>query len=69
MSKPFLQKLSSEQTNNSWASQQALAILAVDGIRPTKACIALMQSVENGSLSHAQAIQSVIDRARTYAKH
>lgn len=52
----------------SWASCQALAILAVDGIRPSNKGLALMQSIDSGTMTHAQAIQSIIERARQYAK-
>jgi hypothetical protein len=52
----------------SWASSQALAILAVDGIRPSNKGLALMQSIDSGTMTHAQAIQSIIERARQYAK-
>lgn len=53
----------------SWASSQALAILAVDGIRPSNEGVALMQSIDAGTMTHAQAIQSIIERARLYANH
>jgi hypothetical protein len=49
----------------SWASSQALAILAVDGIRPSSEGVVLMQSIDAGTMTHAQAIQSIIERARS----
>jgi hypothetical protein len=61
-------KTTSHQTE-SWASSQALAILAVDGIRPSSKGVALMQSLDAGTITHAQAIQSIIERASLYAKH
>jgi hypothetical protein len=62
------QKATSSQAQ-SWASSQALAILAVDGIRPSNEGIALMQSIDAGTMTRAQAIQSIIERARLYANH
>ena len=62
------QKSTPSQTE-SWASSQALAILAVDGIRPSSKGVALMQSLDAGTITHAQAIHSIIERARLYAKH
>jgi len=53
----------------SWASRQALAILAVDGIRPSNSGVALMQAVEAGSITRAKAVQSIIERARLHANH
>ena len=50
-----------------WASSQALAILAVDGIRPSNEGVALMQSIDAGTMTREQAIQSIIERARLYA--
>ena len=52
----------------SLASLPALSILAVDGICPSSAGVALMQSIDSGAITRTQAIQSVIDRARLYAK-
>lgn len=51
----------------SLASRQALAILDVDGIRPSHAGVALMQSIDSGAMAHAQAIQAIVTRARLYA--
>jgi len=48
-------------------SQQALAILAVDNIHPSPAGVALMQSIEAGSMTRVQAIQCIVERARRYA--
>jgi hypothetical protein len=45
-----------------------LAILAVDGIRPSNKGLALLQAIDSGTMTHAQAIQSIIERARQYAK-
>lgn len=49
------------------ASRQALAILAVDDIRPSSAGVALLRSIDSGAITRTQAIQSVIERARLYA--
>jgi hypothetical protein len=68
MRQPILQPTSASHSMSP-ASRQALAILAVDGIRPSQTGIALMQSVDSGSMTHAQAIQLVIERAQLYAKH
>jgi hypothetical protein len=61
-------KNASPSQPGSWALNQALAILAVDGIRPSNNGLALMQSIDSGTITHAQAIQSIIERARQYAK-
>ena len=58
---------SASQKGLSLASRQALAILAVDDIRPSSAGVALMQSIDSGAITRTQAIQSVIERARLYA--
>jgi hypothetical protein len=51
----------------SWASQQAMAISAVDNIQPSAAGLDLMRSMDSGVISYEQAIQSIIDRAHRYA--
>lgn len=61
-------KPKSAPTVMSLASRQALAILAVDGIRPSSAGVALLQSIDSGAITRTQAIQSVIERAHLYAK-
>jgi hypothetical protein len=60
---------SSSQQAASWASRQALAILAVDGIHVSSKGVALIESIDAGTLTHAQAIQAIIERARLYAGH
>jgi hypothetical protein len=67
---PFtLQQQPAPLDQMSSASRQALAILAVDGIRPSHAGVALMQSIDSGSMTHAQAIQTIVERVRLYANH
>ena len=51
----------------SWASQQAMAISAVDNIQPSAAGLDLMRSMDSGAISYEQAIQSIVDRAHRYA--
>jgi hypothetical protein len=51
----------------SLASRQALAILAVDGIRPSNVTMALMQAIDSGEITHDQAIQAILERARRMA--
>lgn len=53
----------------SWASNQALAILAVDNIRPSRAGVALMHSIDAGTMTHAEAIEAILERAHLYADH
>ena len=51
----------------SWASQQAMAISAVDNIQPSAAGLDLMQAMDAGTISYEQAIQSILDRAHRYS--
>ena len=63
----FIPAKTTSHQAQSWASSQALAILAVDGIRPSSEGVALMKSIDAGTMTRAQAIQSIIERARLYA--
>jgi hypothetical protein len=63
----FIPAKTTSHQAQSWASSQALAILAVDGIRPSSEGVALMRSIDAGTMTRAQAIQSIIERARLYA--
>lgn len=49
------------------ASQQALAILAVDGVQLSLAGVALLQALDAGTMTHSEAVQSIKDRAAKYA--
>lgn len=49
------------------ASQQAVAILAVDGVQLSLAGVALLQALDAGTMMHSEAIQSIKDRAAKYA--
>ena len=57
-----------ESQELSWSSRQALAILAVDNIRPSEEAIALMRAIDAGKITHEQAIQSLLEKARRYAQ-
>jgi hypothetical protein len=65
-----LKSSNSEHTappRSSWASQQAVAILAVDDIRISPAGLVLMRALDAGTMTHSEAIQSIKKRAAKYA--
>lgn len=49
--------------SSSQATEQALAIMAVDGLRPSKECINLMHQIDRGEISHAQAVAAIVQKA------
>jgi hypothetical protein len=53
----------------SWASQQAVAILAVDGMRPSPECFALLEALDAGTMTHDEAVESIMKRVAEYAQH
>ena len=57
----------SASPRSSWASQQAVAILAVDDIRISPAGVVLMRALDAGTITHNEAIQSIKKRAAKYA--
>lgn len=42
------------------STEQALAILAVDNIRPSQEGIALMQAMDRGEMTYREAVESVL---------
>lgn len=46
---------------------QAVAILAVDGIRPSQEGMKLLKGMECGAVSYEQAVASILQRASLYA--
>lgn len=57
----------STTSESNWATDQALAILAVDDIHPSQDGIALMRAMDQGSVTYEQAIAAILDRAKRYA--
>lgn len=58
---------SAPRVSEKWASEQARAILAVDNIRATPEGDKLIQAIENGEMSHEEAVQIILNRAYEYA--
>jgi len=50
-----------------WAAEQAIALLAVDGIHPSREGLVLLESISAGDMTYEQAIQAILDRATRYA--
>ncbi len=49
------------------ATRQAIAIMAVDNLRPSQECINLMYQIDRGEISHAQAVAAILQKAARYA--
>lgn len=49
------------------ATEQAIAIMAVDNLRPSQECINLMHQIDRGEISHAQAVAAILQKAASYA--
>ena len=50
------------------ATEQAIAIMAVDNLRPSQECINLMHQIDRGEISHAQAVAALLQKAAGYAR-
>lgn len=48
------------------ATEQAMAIMAVDSLRPSQECINLMHQIDRGEISHAQAVAAILQKAARY---
>jgi len=48
----------------SWSSKQAVAILAVDNIRVSDYCVELLKRIEDGHITHEEAKEEILRRAR-----
>jgi hypothetical protein len=60
--------MNTQPSKLSWASQQAVAIMAVDNLQISPATLALMQAVDAGTMTHDEAIKNVLKRAAEYAE-
>jgi hypothetical protein len=49
------------------ATERAIAIMAVDNLRPSQECINLMHQIDRGEISHAQAVAAILQKAARYA--
>jgi hypothetical protein len=49
------------------ATEQAIAIMAVDNLRPSQECVNLMHQIDRGDISHAQAVAAILQKAERYA--
>jgi hypothetical protein len=65
---PNFSPLPRASLTSSWATQQSLAILAVDNIRPSLAGRALMYAMDAGSKTYDEVINSIATRAHQYAQ-
>jgi len=54
-------------TYPSSAIEQAIALSAVDGIKPSAQGLQILKQVQAGKLSYDQAIAQVLNRAKQYA--
>lgn len=51
----------------SWATQQAIAIMAVDNLRPSAQCLELMDQIDAQKVTHEQAVAAILQKATQYA--
>lgn len=56
--------MSKKPVLNSWSSKQAVAILAVDNIQVSDYGLELLKRIEDGLITHAQAKEEIIRRAK-----
>lgn len=53
--------------STSWATQQAMAIMAVDNLRPSAQCLDLMDQIDAQKITHEQAVAAILQKAVRYA--
>lgn len=56
-----------ETASTAWATQESIAIMAVDNLRPTAQCLELMRQIDDQKITHEQAIFSILQKAARYA--
>ena len=55
-------------THQPTACDQAVAILAVDGMRPSQEGMKLLKGMERGVVSYEKAVAEILQRASRYAQ-
>lgn len=59
--------MSKKPVFRSWSARQAVAILAVDNISPSEHGLDVLQRIEDGLITHEQAREEILRRARAIA--
>lgn len=64
-----MQNTESETRTDStnWATQQSIAIMAVDNLRPSAQCLELMHQIDAQKITHEQAVAAILQKAAQYA--
>lgn len=53
--------------STSWATQQSIAIMAVDNQRPSAQCLELMDQIDAQKITYEQAVAAILQKAAQYA--
>lgn len=53
--------------STSWATQQSIAIMAVDNLRPSEECLELMRQIDAQKITHETAVLTILQKAVRYA--
>jgi hypothetical protein len=53
--------------STSWATQQSIAIMAVDNLRPSAQCLELMDQIDAHKITHEEAVAAILQKAARYA--
>lgn len=53
--------------STSWTTQQSIAIMAVDNLRPSTQCLELMDQIDAQKITHEQAVAAILQKAAQYA--
>jgi DNA-binding response OmpR family regulator len=53
--------------STSWATQQSIAIMAVDNLRPSEECLELMRRIDAQKITHETAVLTILQKADRYA--
>jgi hypothetical protein len=53
--------------SDNWATQQSIAIMAVDNLRPSEQCLELMRQIDDRKITHEEAVLTILQKAARYA--
>ena len=56
-----------EWISASWATEQSIAIMAVDNLHPSEQCIELMHQIDAQKITHEEAVAVILQKAARYA--
>lgn len=56
-----------EPASTAWATQQSIAIMAVDNLRPSAQCLELMHQIDAQKITHEEAVAAILQKAARYA--